>query len=110
MTQNTVLWPCLLKLEGDDELIYLPSITELHTECESLIWSKEDYVVDSEGRSFRLRYDNDKRITLSPTDNVLSVEEVTALIQCHEFSQAQRCIIKIQFASVQQAVLALSSQ
>lgn len=108
MTLNTVLWPCLLKLEGDDELIYLPSYSELDTECEALIWGPEDYVIDSQGRIFGLQYNHTKQIALHAKDKTLSVEEVTTLIQSHEFSQAQRCIIKIHFTSVQQAVSALA--
>ncbi|ANQ23444.1 hypothetical protein BA893_17450 [Vibrio natriegens] len=108
MTLNTVMWPCLLKLEGDDELIYLQSHSELQTECQALIWGQEDYVIDSKGQTFGLQHDNANHITLNPNNKTLSVEEVTTLIQSHEFSQAQRCIIKIHFSSVQQAVSALA--
>ena len=108
MTLNTVMWPCLLKLEGDDELIYLQSHSELQTECQALIWGPEDYVIDSNGQTFGLQHDNANHITLNPNNNTLSVKEVTTLIQSHEFSQAQRCIIKIHFSSVQQAVSALA--
>ncbi|BDR15482.1 DUF4144 domain-containing protein [Vibrio sp. STUT-A11] len=109
MTLNTVMWPCLLKLDGDDELIYLHSHSDFQTECQALIWGQEDYVIDSQGRTFGLQYGSSKQIVLFPEDKTLSVEEVTTLIQSHEFSQAQRCIIKIQFSSVQQAVCALAS-
>ncbi|TOK94457.1 DUF4144 domain-containing protein, partial [Vibrio parahaemolyticus] len=30
-----VTWPCLLKLDGDDELIYLRSHADLDSECEA---------------------------------------------------------------------------
>ncbi|MFW8633070.1 DUF4144 family protein [Vibrio natriegens] len=108
MTLNTVMWPCLLKLEGDDELIYLQSHSELQTECQALIWGQEDYVIDSNGQTFGLQHDSANHITLNPNNKTLSIEEVTTLIQSHEFSQAQRCIIKIHFSSVQQAVSALA--
>lgn len=105
---TTILWPCLLKLEGDDELTYLNADSDLQAECRSLIWGQEDYVIDSHGHTFGLQYGADKQITLHARDKILSVEEVTTLIQSHEFSQAQRCIIKIQFTTVQQAVSALA--
>ncbi|WP_319534727.1 DUF4144 family protein [uncultured Vibrio sp.] len=108
MTPNTVIWPCLLKLEGDDELIYLHSQSDLQTECQALIWGQEDYVIDSQGQAFGLQHDSASHIRLNPNNKTLSVEEVTKLIQSHEFSLAQRCIIKIQFSSVQQAVCALA--
>ncbi|MEX3071643.1 DUF4144 family protein [Vibrio alginolyticus] len=106
---TTILWPCLLKLEGDDELIYLQSHSDLQTECQALIWGQEDFVVDSHGYTFSLQYDTENQITLNAKNEILSVAEVTSLIQSHEFSQAQRCIIKIQFQTVQQAVCALAS-
>lgn len=109
MTLNTVMWPCLLKLDGDDELIYLHSHSDFQTECQALIWGQEDFVIDSHGRTFSLQYGSTNQIALLPKDKTLSVEEVTTLIQSHEFSQAQKCIIKIQFSSVQQAVCALAS-
>ena len=109
MTLNSVLWPCLLKLDGDDELIYLHSHSDLHAECESLIWGQEDYVIDSHGRTFGLYSENSNQTTLISRDKILPVEDVTSLIQSHEFSQAQRCIIKIHFTTVQQAVSALAS-
>ncbi len=104
---TTILWPCLLKLEGDDELIYLNADSDLQVECQSLIWGQGDYVIDSQGCTFGLHYDAGNQITLHARDKTLSVNEVTSLIQSHEFSQAQRCIIKIQFQTVQQAVSAL---
>ncbi len=108
MKPDTLLWPCLLKLEGDDELIYLHSSSNLHAECQALIWGQEDYVIDSQGRSFGLQYDAENQVALHAKDKTLSVQEVTSLIQLHEFSQAQRCIIKLQFSTVQQAISALA--
>ncbi len=108
MMLDTILWPCLLKLEGDDELIYLTSYSDLQTECQALIWGHDDYVIDSQGHTFGLHYDAENQVTLHAKNKTLSVAEVTSLIQSHEFSQAQRCIIKIHFQTVQQAVSALA--
>ncbi|EGR3222688.1 TPA: DUF4144 domain-containing protein [Vibrio parahaemolyticus] len=104
-----VTWPCLLKLDGDDELIYLRSHTDLDSECEALILGPDDYVIDSNGNTFGLQYNDSNTTVLQPEERTLSVEEVTSLIQSHEFCLAQRCIIKIHFTSVQQAVEALAN-
>ncbi|HDZ9493052.1 TPA: hypothetical protein RU359_003602, partial [Vibrio cholerae] len=34
-----VNWPCILKLDGDDELVYLRSEADLNCECVDLIVS-----------------------------------------------------------------------
>ncbi|EGQ8925055.1 hypothetical protein DLH98_03935 [Vibrio parahaemolyticus] len=109
MRDHAVCWPCLLKLDGDDELIYLRSHADLDSECEALIWGPGDYAIDSNGNTFGLQYNDSNTTVLQPGERTLSVEEVTSLIQSHEFSLAQRCIIKIHFTSVQQAVEALAN-
>ena len=58
MRDHAVCWPCLLKLDGDDELIYLRSHAELDSECEALIWGPDDYVIDSNGNTFGLQYND----------------------------------------------------
>ncbi|ELP6772984.1 hypothetical protein QTV42_004481, partial [Vibrio vulnificus] len=32
-----ISWPCILKLDGDDELVYLASESDLNRECSNLI-------------------------------------------------------------------------
>ncbi|ALR94877.1 TPA: DUF4144 domain-containing protein [Vibrio alginolyticus] len=108
MRDHAVCWPCLLKLDGDDELIYTHSQSDLDSECEALIFGQDDYVIDSNGNTFELENNGSNATLLHPKERTLSVEEVTSLIQSHEFSLAQRCIIKIHFTSVRQAVEALA--
>ncbi|QCO88689.1 hypothetical protein D3H41_22125 [Vibrio neocaledonicus] len=108
MRDHAVCWPCLLKLDGDDELIYTHSQSDLDSECEALIFGQDDYVIDSNGKTFELKNNGSNTTLLHLKERTLSVEEVTSLIQSHEFSLAQRCIIKIHFTSVRQAVEALA--
>ncbi|MDW3060416.1 DUF4144 family protein, partial [Vibrio sp. 1978] len=39
-----VNWPCILKLDGDDELVYLSSEADLKCECVDLIVGSRDRV------------------------------------------------------------------
>lgn len=105
-----IAFPCLLKLDGDDELIYLDSQAELNKECVALIWGEEDYIIDTEGACYTLREQGANNITFEKQQRTFSVTEVTELIQAHEFSQAQTCIIKIHFSSIQQAIEALAER
>ncbi|MEH0671243.1 DUF4144 family protein [Vibrio owensii] len=103
-----ITWPCLLKLDGDDELVYLASPEQLNAECQALIWGQDDIVIDTQGHCFALKAGSNNTVELGLLPQTLNVQQVTELIQKHEFAQAQRCIIKIHFTSVQQAIEALA--
>jgi hypothetical protein len=103
-----IKWPCVLKLEGDDELIYLNSATELNSECTDLIWSEKDRVIDSEGCVYSIAT-YDAGLKLESHDIKISAHEASLLIQSHEFSRAQLCLTKIQFEAVSDAIDALKS-
>ncbi|EDP57786.1 DUF4144 family protein [Vibrio sp. AND4] len=105
-----IVFPCLLKLDGVDELIYLDSQAELNKECVALIWEEKDFIIDTEGACYTLRQQGVNKIIFEKQLRTFSVTEVTELIQAHKFSQAQTCIIKIHFSSIKQAIEALASQ
>ncbi|WP_166370485.1 DUF4144 family protein [Psychromonas sp. SA13A] len=103
-----ICWPCLLKLEGEHELIYLADESEFIAECEELIVSDDDYVVDSNGLSYLLKFSNktnNSRVQLVDAERQLSKQEVTLLIREHEFSKANVCLTKIEFLTISCAVL-----
>jgi len=109
-----ICWPCLLKLEGDHELIYLADEFEFIAECEELIVSDDDYVVDSNGLSYLLKFSNkssnktnNSRVQLVDAERQLSKQEVTLLIREHEFSKANVCLTKIEFLTISCAVQSL---
>ncbi|SJL83035.1 DUF4144 family protein [Vibrio palustris] len=102
-----VTWPCLLKLEGDAELIFIASYTALLDECEALILSQNDCIIDSVGKSYYLRTSKGRTVELEPQKRFYTLEKITELIQKHEFSKAQMCIMKIQFPTIESAVSAL---
>ena len=103
-----IQWPCIFKLDGDDELLYLSSEASLISELESLIWSDDDYLIDSLGQGYKVREVQAGVYTYESFGNPLPVSEVTDLIQAHEFSKAEVCITKIQFLSVGEAIRALA--
>lgn len=96
-------WPCILKLDGDDELIYLASENELTHECAGLILTPEDRVIDSTGFVYAIVGDA-AGVKLVDSHVQLSTTEVTALVQSHEFCRAEVCLTKIQFGSVADAI------
>ncbi|MEJ6123578.1 DUF4144 domain-containing protein [Vibrio sp. 2-Bac 85] len=105
-----ICWPCLLKLEGEHELIYLAYESEFIAECEELIVSDYDYVVDSNGLSYLLKFSNKSNnscVQLVDAERQLSKQEVTLLIREHEFSKANVCLTKIEFLTISCAVHSL---
>ncbi len=104
-----IQWPCIFKLDGDDELLYLASEASLIAEFESLIWSDDDYLIDSEGQGYKVHEAQAGAFAYEPFDNPLSVSQVTELIQAHEFSKAEVCLTKIQFLTVSEAIRALAN-
>lgn len=99
-----VCWPCILKLDGDDELIYLASENDLNLECSELILSDADYLIDSDGVSYFIS----TSLGLIKTMRILPLDEVIDLIRAHEFNKASLCLTKIHFTTISDAVHSLS--
>ncbi|SFC35003.1 DUF4144 domain-containing protein [Pseudoalteromonas denitrificans] len=83
-------YPCIFKLYGDDELIYLSSKDDLSSEFESLICHEEDYLIDSTGQAFKVQQDNKDEFSFVKIGTPVSTQTLTELIQAHEFSK-QKC-------------------
>ncbi|HDZ9322035.1 TPA: DUF4144 domain-containing protein, partial [Vibrio cholerae] len=86
-----VNWPCILKLDGDDELVYLRSEADLNCECVDLIVSPSDRVIDSEGFVYSIVSDG-SAVNLIENSTQISAEEASRLIQRHEFCLAEVCL------------------
>lgn len=102
-----IQWPCLIKLEGDDELLFIASEADLANELASLISSDDDVLIDSHGDVFKFQVGSNLNTAFTAQHKALTLEEVTSLIQAHEFALAQVCITKIQFNSIHEAIQAL---
>jgi hypothetical protein len=96
-------WPCVLKLNGDDELIYLGSEQELISECRELIFNDDDHVIDSAGVSYLIS----EKFELIKTECAVTLDEVTYLIRANEFKKAELCLTKINFLTIADAIKSL---
>jgi hypothetical protein len=101
-----ISWPCILKLDGDDELIYLGGEQDFFSECRELICSDDDYVIDSAGLSYLIESISGK-LVLTKTERKLVVDEVTHLIRANEFTKAELCLTKIHFLTISDAIKSL---
>ena len=104
-----ISWPCMLILDGDDELIYLDSLEDFNLECKEFIFSDDDYVIDSMGRCYLITFTLEN-LELIKENRMLSTHEVSGLIRAHEFNKASLCLTKIHFLTVADAINALSDR
>jgi hypothetical protein len=104
-----IQWPCIFKLDGDPELMFLGSESKLISEFESLIWSSSDRLIDSGGLSY-IVCQSYGSYTFETRGGALSLKAITQLIQEHEFSKGEVCLSKIQFTSVQEAIQSVASE
>jgi hypothetical protein len=103
-----ISWPCVLKLDGENELIYLASEHDLHLECHELIFSDDDYVIDSLGHCYSIGFTLGN-FELQNVSRTLSVHAISDLVRAHEFSKASLCLTKIHFLTAAEAIKSLSN-
>lgn len=99
-----IFWPCVLKLDGDDELIYLKSNLAFIDECEELILTPLDHLIDSIGFTYLIS----ETLQLVKSNQKLSVDDVTELIRASEFKKAELCLTKIHFLRISDAISAIN--
>ena len=99
-----ISWPCALKLYGDDELIYLASNSAFMSECEELILTPQDHLIDSIGFTYSIS----ETLQLVSRSLKLSVDDVTNLIKASEFKKAELCLTKIHFLRISDAIKAIN--
>ncbi|ULN67339.1 DUF4144 domain-containing protein [Vibrio gigantis] len=102
-----ISWPSLVKLDGDDELIYVASDSDFQAECSDMILGKDDYLIDSEGSCYSLQLSS-SRLSLTKQPEQYSVENITKLIRNHEFQKAEMCLMKIHFLTIEEAIQSLA--
>jgi hypothetical protein len=102
-----IAWPCMLKLDGDDELIYLDSEQDFISECRELLLCDDDHVIDSVGYRYLIESISGE-LALIKTEQILVAAYVSNLIRAHEFKKATLCLTKIHFLTVSEAIKSLS--
>ncbi|CAK1693640.1 uncharacterized protein DUF4144 [Vibrio crassostreae] len=102
-----IRWPSLVKLDGDDELIYVASENDFQAECSDMILGEDDYLIDSEGDSYALQ-SSSNQLSLAKRPEQYSVESLTKLIRNHEFQKAEVCLMKIHFLTIEEAIQSLA--
>lgn len=97
-------WPGVVNYDGDDELSFVGSDSEWEREARSGVFKREDRLIDSRGRIFRLAADGSETVTPADTEKVLSVDEMTRLVQAHAAQAGEFCATKMILGSVAEGI------
>lgn len=104
-----ITWPALLKLTGDDELLFVESqhAWESDADLHSAAYQPEDILIDSSGAIFDLypRKASSSELVASPKG--ISLESAIELIKLHQSQLGACCAAKLYFPSIADAVLSL---
>lgn len=96
-------FPAWLQFAGHAELLYLADQAALLRSCKEELLLPDDRLIDSTGHSFSL--ENPQQPTLS---HQLPLATLITLLQAHYFAEQQSCLVKIQPATVSQAIALLA--
>lgn len=105
---SQIQWPAIIKLAGEDELIYLPDEASLlnHPHLQNLRFQRGDYLYDSTGREFVV--DELKPKDPRPSGRHLSLEEIIQLLRLHAAQDGSCCVAKLNARSIADAIALLA--
>ncbi|KDM91618.1 DUF4144 family protein [Photobacterium galatheae] len=104
-----VVWPAILKYDGDPELFYLPDQQswEEDEDLHVLGFQPRDQLIDSQGQVFELHWRKGDLVALMKTPRLIPLIEISEMIQFHQSCQGACCAAKVSFRSVAEAIRAV---
>lgn len=104
--RDRVIWPAVIRYDGDDELTYIGSAEEWKRDAESHLYhhTGDDRLIDSRGRIYRIEH-QDEQITISESaDRRIRLDDFVRLVRIHASSAHQCCIEKINFRTIAEGI------
>lgn len=100
LTHKLVRWPAVIKLHGDDALIFIADWPHfvLDTDLQTMHFQPQDMLIDSAGSVFKLSQSRPLKIMQSAT--MLSLEEVILLLRAHLANDGTCCVSKFYASSI----------
>lgn len=107
MTQlsPTVQWPVIIKLDADDELIFISDADKFVNEAalRQMQLQTKDKLIDSTGAVFTIS--NRPALQLTATGSVLSLDKVEVLLRLHLSNHGTCCVSKFHANSIREALM-----
>lgn len=108
-----VNWPAVIKLQGDDELIYIPNATawEQDPDLSGYHYNDNDRLIDSCGNSYSLvTNQQSKTANISPCNMKYNSVEFCELLKAHFLCLQHCCVSKFFIKSIDEGMLMLQNQ
>jgi len=101
----TVVWPAVIKYEGDAELAFVADQATWEADFASHrhIHRDGDLLIDSEGKMFTLA-EQPGKISLAFKPGQVSLEDMIALLRAHAVQDGACCVSKFSADSIAEAV------
>lgn len=101
---QAIKWPAIIKLDGDDELIHVTDADQFidDSALQQTHFREQDTLIDSSGSVYRIS--NINSLTLTPTNEWMTLEEIEKLLQLHLSNQGTCCVAKFHANSVNEAI------
>lgn len=105
-----ITWPVIIKHDGEDELIYVKSLSDWQADEEMLlyIFTERDVLIDSKGKVFSLPL-LQKNIHSEDYLATCNLDNVIELLKAHAAIMGQCCVEKIQTNSIADAIELVAS-
>jgi len=99
------LWPALIRVEGDPELVFLRDRSAWQSESGLVAASPGDtcLLVDSTGQLFRPELVTGSEFGLQPLDQVMPLPEILELVKAHAAQAGSCCVEKLWAPSIRDA-------
>ncbi len=104
-----ILWPALLKLHGDDELLYIASQQAWNTDINlrNSISQPGDVIIDSKGARYKINAADTDILVAMPDSQTMALDSILELIKLHQSQLGACCAAKLYFPTIAAAVLSL---
>ncbi|KKC99804.1 DUF4144 family protein [Photobacterium halotolerans] len=105
-----VVWPAVLKYEGDQELSVVADrqTWESDADLHCFGFQPDDVLIDSTGQVFRPLSLRPGETRLEASEKTMRLEDIVELIKAHQSCLGACCAAKVAFDSVAEAIDALS--
>lgn len=103
---DSVIWPAVLKYEGEDELVCIGSEAEWACDADlhACRYSRDDNLIDSSGRIYRLVADGEDIMLPAYSGNTISLPSFNTLLRAHVAAVGQCCSGKVMAASIEEGI------
>ena len=106
MKNTPIIWPAILKYDGDAELAFIADQAAWNNDphLHNASYVADDMLIDSQGCIHSLANHLESQVTPQATAGSLSLQQVITLIKAHLSELGSCCVSKFYASSIQQAI------